>query len=66
MKATIQVHYSIEIEVEVPEDYTKEQVKDFLSNEADRGTENLTRDDLAWIGTYAEDESGNEVLNLDN
>lgn len=57
----VRVHYEVSFEVEVPDGADLAEV---VSEQADLETNTLSRGDLDWIGTYVEDEDGDEIMSI--
>lgn len=57
----VRVHYEYEFDVEVAED---QDVYEAIADAADRHMSNVERKDLEWLGTYAEDENGEEIYSI--
>lgn len=60
-QVTVRIHYEVEFTMTVSDAV---DLTDAVLNEADIRTKTLTRDDLEWLGTYAEDEDGEELLSV--
>lgn len=60
-QVTVRVHYEVEFTMTVSDAV---DLADAVAEEADLRTKDLTRDDLGWLGTYAEDSDGEELLTI--
>jgi len=61
---TIRIHFEKSVKVNVPR-YRKSANRDeFINNAISHHKNNLDTKDLEWLGTYVEDELGNEIVTI--